>query len=152
MALYIPAGRRRRRLIIGIGAAMIAGLVVGGLIGRATAPTVDDRISDVRARATAATARLDALPIEYEKELTGNQQFAKGGGVADALVQTRRDLDAAASDAPWVSSAQTNELHAAIDGSRNAARGRVAAAAFEQQLKEAETTIGAVFGLPGSSP
>ena len=50
MALYVPAGRRRRNVILGLVGALIVGLIIGGVIGRVTAPTVSDRSRACRTR------------------------------------------------------------------------------------------------------
>ncbi len=48
MALYVPAGRRRRNFIIGLVGALIVGLIIGALLGRVSAPTVSDKVSSVQ--------------------------------------------------------------------------------------------------------
>jgi hypothetical protein len=146
MAMYIPPGRRRRRLLLSVGAAVVVGLIVGVIVGRATAPTVDDRVADVRAAAAGAVAQLQALPLEYEKQAGGDQQFKEGGGVDDALGRTRGDLDDAIADAPWLTGTQIDAVHAAIDDLRTAARDGVSPSDFETQTDQAIDDITAVFG------
>src|ERR1700709_2801189 len=102
MAMYIPPGRKRRRLLLWIGASVVVGLVIGGILGRVTAPTVEDKVKGARDDAAAAVAQLQALPPEYEKQLSGSSEFEKGGGVDDALTRTRSQLDDAISSAPWI--------------------------------------------------
>jgi hypothetical protein len=146
MAMYIPPGRRRRRLLLSIGVAVVIGLGVGVIIGRATAPTVDDRVGEVRDAAAAAVAQLQALPIEYQKQASGDQQFKGGGGVDDALARTRSELDDAVSEAPWLTGVQIDAVHGAVDDLRTAARSGADPSDFETQTRQAVDTITAVFG------
>jgi hypothetical protein len=133
-------------LLLWVGAALVVGLVVGAVVGRATAPSVEDKVTSVRDDAAAAVAQLQALPIEYQKQLSGNAQFEKGGGVDDALARTRRQIDDAIGDAPWITPAQIDEVHRAIDGLRADARRKVSAATFQHDLDQATETITNVFG------
>lgn len=144
--MYIPPGRRRRRLLAWIGVSLVVGLIVGAVVGRVTAPTVEDRVAGVRDDAAAAVAQLQALPIEYQKQLDGNQQFRHGGDVDDALARTRSQLDDAISNAPWIAAAQIDEVHAAIDALRTDARRRAPGATFQRDLDQATQTITSVFG------
>jgi hypothetical protein len=146
MAMYIPPGRKRRRLLIWIGASVVVGLVIGALLGRATAPTIDDKVQSARDDAAAAVAQLQALPIEYQKQLSGNQQFQNGGGVDDALARTRSQLDDAISNAPWITPTQIDDVHAAIDGLRKDAQNQVTGATFQHNLDQATETITTIFG------
>lgn len=101
MALYVPAGRRRRFAYLLGAAALVLGLVLGGAIGRATAPTVDDRISQVRAdaRQTAAGLRVIALHDEAG-ELSGSE--AGDGGTDLVLRRTRTELAEELERAAWL--------------------------------------------------
>ena len=146
MAMYIPPGRKRRRLLLWIGASVIVGLVIGGILGRVTAPTIEDKVKSARDDAAAAVAQLQALPIEYQKQLSGNQQFQNGGGVDDALARTRSQLDDAISNAPWITPTQIDQVHQAIDGLRDDAKQQVTGATFQHNLDQATETITGVFG------
>lgn len=146
MAMYIPPGRKRRRLLLWIGASVIVGLVIGGILGRVTAPTVEDKVQSARDDAAAAVAQLQALPIEYSKQLSGNKQFENGGGVDDALARTRSQLDDAISNAPWITPTQIDDVHHAIDGLRADARKQVSGADFQRDLDQATETITNIFG------
>jgi len=148
MAMYIPPGRRRRRLLLSVLAAVVVGLVIGVIVGRVTAPTVEDRVAEVRDTAAGAIGQLQALPFEYEKQLSGDQQFEQGGGVDDALARTRDELDRAIADAPWLTGVQIDAVHAAIDDLRSAAREPVSPDDFETQVGQATDAITAVFGSP----
>jgi F0F1-type ATP synthase membrane subunit b/b' len=146
MAMYIPPGRKRRRLLLWIGASVLVGLVLGGILGRITAPTVEDKINSARDDAAAAVAQLQALPLEYEKQLSGSSQFKDGGGVDDALARTRGQLDEAISNAPWITPTQIDAVHKAIDGLRDDAASQVTGATFQRNLDQATETITTIFG------
>src|SRR3954470_14664480 len=105
MALYVPAGRRRRNRALALAARAVGAVVVGFLIGRVTAPTVDDRVSDVQADARAVVGTRAATPNEYRKEQAGSAEFREGGGVDQALAGAKESLDAAFDDAPWLGTA-----------------------------------------------
>jgi len=151
VALYIPAGQRRRRLIIVGVAALVIGLVVGAVVGRSTAPTTADQVSSVRADARQIDARLQALPLEYEKVLAGDAQYANGGGPADSLVVISTDTAALAQRAEWLSDQQRTAVVTAIDQAQQAAAAKVPATEFQGHIDQATATIDETFGLPTSS-
>ena len=73
MALYVPAGARRRRLVLGVvGGARSLGLVVGFLARAApSSPGLADDVADVQGLAVDATTALQRIPIEYEQAVAG---------------------------------------------------------------------------------
>lgn len=151
MALYIPAGQRRRRLIVvGVVAAVI-GLALGAFLGRATAPTTSDTVSSVQGDARSIDARLKSLPIEYEKVLAGDPQYANGGGPADSLVVISADTAALADRAEWLSTDQRTAVVASVDAAQKVAASEASASEFEAAIAEASSSIDQTFGL-GSSP
>ena len=101
MALYIPAGRcRRRTLYIGIGA-LVVGLALGALFGRASAPTISDKVHSVQndARRTAASLRVIAVHDETGAIST---QGNRDAGIALVLSNTRKDLKNEFARAVWL--------------------------------------------------
>jgi hypothetical protein len=147
MALYVPAGRRRRNLAIALIATALVAVVVGFLVGRVTAPTVDDRVSDVQADARAVVGTLAATPNEYRKQQSGSSEFRAGGGVADALADARRDLDAALDDAPWLGTSQRAAAAAALGDVIDAEKASVSEGDYERAVEQASSRIEAVFGI-----
>ena len=142
MALDIPAGRRRRRLGLFTGGALVAGLVVGALLGRVTAPTVEDRLSSVRDDARATAAGLRVIAIHDESATVPDQ--AGDQGVELVLRETREQLGGEFDDAPWITLVQREALFKALDAlesqddKTSAAFGRDA----ESLAKKIETTFG----------
>jgi hypothetical protein len=114
MALYIPPARRRRRLIVAASAALLVGLLGGVLIGRSTAPTIDDRVAAVQSDARAAAAGLRVIALHDEAGALSNQE--PGGGGADlTLRQTRTALQQAFDHAPWLGGRQRAKLLSDLD-------------------------------------
>ena len=147
MAIYVPAGRRRRRAALALGAAVVVGIVVGVLVGRFTASSVDDSVADVRSEARSVQGELQATPINYEKELQGETQFEEGGGAADALARARRQLDSALADAPWLGRDSRASARAALTALSEARQSRVPSEEFSRLVTQASDQIGQVFGL-----
>ena len=142
MALYIPAGRRRRRLVLCTVGALGAGLVVGALLGRVTAPTVEDRLSSVRDDARATAAGLRVIAIHDESRTLGERAGDRGADLV--LRDTRSQLRGEFDDAPWITLARREALFKALDAlegqsdKTSAAFGRDA----ETLAKQIESTFG----------
>lgn len=149
MALYVPAGRRRRNLILGLVAAVVIGLVIGAFVGRLTAPTVDGRVTTVQDDARAVVGALAATPNEYRKQLGGSTEFRGGGGVDDALTTARGSLVAALDDAPWLGPNLRRGATTALDAVVAAARAKVSAARYDAAVARASARIETVFGIDG---
>lgn len=147
MALYVPAGRRRRNLILGLVAAVVVGLVVGALVGRVTAPTVDDRVTTVQDDARSVVGALAATPNEYRKQLEGSTEFRTGGGVDDALTTARGSLVTALDNAPWLGPNLRRDATTALDQVVAAERAKVSQARYEAAIARASTRIETVFGI-----
>jgi hypothetical protein len=111
MALYVPASRRRRRTFVFVGLALGAGLLLGGVIGRATAPDVDDRLRSVRSDARQTAAGLRVIAIHDESDTAGNDTQ----GAELVLRDTREELQSEFDDAPWLTTPQRGALLQALD-------------------------------------
>lgn len=107
MALYVPEGRRRRRLLVAASGALVLGLVVGGLVGRLSATSVTDQVRTVQDDAHATSASLRVIAIH-------DQQGTGAGGTALVLTRTRKALTAELSKAPWLSAATNDALLAQL--------------------------------------
>jgi hypothetical protein len=146
VALYVSAGRRRRNIILGLVGALIVGLVLGGVVGRITAPTVSDRVASVRDSAREVTARLRATPIEYRKQLSGSNEFREGGTVVQSLTDAQDSLHSVLDDAVWLTPAQRTEIEKPLDALVRAARAKVTAKVYSAMVDEVATKIDAELG------
>lgn len=103
MALYVPAGARRRRLILTVVAGLVVGLALGFVLGRSTAQGLGDRVDAVKAQAADAATALERIPIEYEQAVAG-----EGGESTDtirgAIERAGDQLDDAYAEAIWFGS------------------------------------------------
>jgi hypothetical protein len=113
MALYVPAARRRRRIVGFTVAALVLGLLIGALLGRATAPTVDDRLASVRKNAQQTAAGLRVIAIHDESNTASNQSANSGADLV--LKETRSELENEFDDAPWITPAQREALLKSLD-------------------------------------
>jgi hypothetical protein len=114
VALYVPPSRRRRRTVLLAGACIVAGLVVGAVLGRVTAPSIDDRVSDSQEQARQIAAALRVLSLHIR---SGAASTESGGEAGTDLVlrRTGEDLQQAFSDSPWISPSQQASLHQELD-------------------------------------
>ena len=146
MALYVPAGARTRRLVLVGAAALVAGVVLGYVVGRASAPTFADEVADVQELASAAATALERLPIEYEQLLGGG-----GGESADTLINAldsaRSQLAEAYVAAIWLADDAPSATEEAFDSLLVAVNDSVPAAVFADAIDQAVTRIKATFGI-----
>jgi hypothetical protein len=108
MAHYVSVGTRRRRAVIAVIAAALIAFGIGWLIGRQQVPSVDERVSDVRAQAVDISTSIERLDIEYEQVLTGGDTVE--GGVLEPLDDLRTDLIGTLDDAPWIATSTRSAL------------------------------------------
>ena len=113
MALYVPAARRRRRIVVFTVGALVVGLLLGALLGRVTAPTVDDRLASVRSSAQQTAAGLRVIAIHDESNTVSNQSANSGADLV--LKRTRSELEHEFGHAPWITLAQREALLKSLD-------------------------------------
>jgi len=147
MAQFVSAGERRRRLVASCIVCAVVALVAGVLIGRASVPTVAERVAGVRVQGNNLATRLSALTIEYEQALTGSGDTVSKG-VDEPLTGIERELGAAMDDAPWVTTARRAEVLAATKNVRSVAAAQAPGATFETAVAEAATLVREVLGAP----
>jgi hypothetical protein len=146
MALYVPLSRRRRNAAVVAAATLLLGLVSGYLVGRSTAVTASEAAASVRAEADTLGTRIEALTIEYEQAVSGTGDTIQGG-VLDALDGIDADLDSLIADAPWLGSAQIDDLHSAVDSVRAAATEQAPTNDFATTATAAATSLRETFGV-----
>jgi len=134
VAIYVPESRRRRTLIVVAVAWAVVGLALGFTVGRASSPSLGDRVHDVQEQARQATSQLRVVAL-HEDASTGTE------GNDLALTRAHDELAAALDDATWISAADGKALLASVD----ALRGSSAANAIEGVAKK----IDAAFGISG---
>ncbi len=113
MALYIPAGRRRRRTALATILALALGLGLGAVAGRVAAPTVGDQVRATRADARATAAGLRVLVLHDESGALANDQGDGGAGLV--LQRTRKGLTSAFAKAPWLGARDRTDLLDELD-------------------------------------
>ena len=132
MAIYVPASRRRRTTIAIAVACAVAGLVLGVIAGRATSPSLADRVRDVQEQARQATSQLRVVAL-HEVASTGT------AGNELALKRAHDELVDALGDAQWIDARAGKALVADLD----ALDARSSASDIEDVAKE----IDAAFGI-----
>lgn len=146
MAVYVPDSTRRRNTALLVAVGLVAGVVLGLLVGRATAPD-DTSVADVREQAFDAVAALQRLPIEYGQAVAG-----EGGESADtiagAIDQARGQLEGAWEDASWFGPA----VREPVDDALEDLDAGVASGATEDEFEAlVASAVDAVEGAFGSS-
>src|SRR5689334_14838401 len=107
MALYVPASRRRRRTIVLAIIALVAGLLIGVLVGRATVPSLASRVHSVQENARRTASGLRVLSLHQE---SGAVSGESGGGADLVLQRTRSELQDEFPDAPWLDATTRKQL------------------------------------------
>ena len=150
MALYMPASARRRRLIVVAIVAVLAGLILGWTLGRATAPTVADQVSSARSQAQQLDARLRSLPFEYDKARSANSDMTAPGGPIAALDGVTTDAEALVARSIWLGQ-QGTDLTTTLHNVRAGAVSGGSSAEFQAAIDKAIAAIDYTFGVPPSS-
>ena len=145
MAIYTPAATRRRRVRLLVVAALLVGAVLGGVVGRLTAPTVADRVEQVRGQAAQVTAQLRVLSIHAESDAAS----LSGGGDAGAALGLQRadqELSVAFDAAPWIPPDQRADLHNRLAELAQTEPGRAADPRFGAAVDQLAADIDHTFG------
>ena len=146
MALYVSAGRRRRRVIITAALALVLGLTVGLLLGRAMVTTPREQADSVASTGRDLATRVDALTIEYEQAVArSGDSVAKG--VTEPLVGIDRDLRAVLAKAPWLGAKARTVLLAKLRKLRADAISGMSAARFASSSADVSKLIRSTLGV-----
>src|SRR3954454_6340357 len=120
MALYVPAGRRRRRIIGGLVLAVALGLLLGFGLGRLTASSTSDDVSSLQDQARSAVGALQSAPTEYAQAAAGAPpESENGGGASPASNRVERQAEDALAAAPWLGPASRKAALAALGDVRS---------------------------------
>jgi hypothetical protein len=152
MALYIPAGRRKRRLLLAGGAGLLIGLLLGFGVGRTSAPNPEDQAKSAKQTAGRVTGALNALPFHYEQAMNGEIDKTTYATSLDAALRTADDdLVAALANAPWLDPSAKVEVRAQIPELRALAERGASPDEFDAAVGRAVSTIEAAFGTFGAA-
>ena len=146
MALYVPAGARRKRLVLVGALALIAGLLVGFGVGRATSPGLEDEVADVQDVALDATAALRRIPIEYEQAVAGE------GGESTEPIPEPSDRaeplhDDAYAEAIWLPDDAHEATDPAFDELRQMVEDEAAPEAFDAAIEALVAQVATTFAV-----
>lgn len=148
MALYVPAGRRRRRLIGGLVLAVVVGVLVGFGLGRLTATTTSDDVASVQDRARKLVGALQSTPTEYAQAAGGaTAEFENGGGASDGLNSVEAQIEDALDAAPWLGPASRAAALAALSGVRSVAADKGSPDEFANAVSTASDQLERIFGI-----
>jgi len=145
MAVYVPHARRRRRLLVVAAAAFLLGGLLGGLVGRLTAPTPAERVAAVQEQARQVSAQLRVLSLHAE---TGAASQGSGdGGAVLALQRADTVLGRALGQAPWIPARQGNALRDRLHELERSAAADARSPAFAAGADRLAHDIDTGFGL-----
>ena len=148
MALYVSAARRRRRTLVVGAAALVVGLLLGWLIGRATGSSANDDIKARQNDAEQLVARLDGLDLEYQQTAAGGasgSDAVKGSLAAAAAIAA--DSDALMARMPWVARAERTATVQVVDGVRRAVEAGAPPEEVSAAVARADQAVRAAAGL-----
>jgi hypothetical protein len=144
MALYVPAGARRRRVVLALLGGLVVGLLAGFLLGRVTSPDLADDVSRVQGMALDATTTLQRIPIEYAQALSG-----RGGEstatVTEAFDRAHAQLDDAYAAALWLPEDASATTDASFDHLTELVDAQVPPAELEQAIGDLVDQIETTF-------
>ena len=144
MAVYRGPERRRRASAAIAVAALLAGVLLGAVIGRGTATSIDDQIAEGRAAGRDLVTSLRVLPLEYRQASAGSSET---GLIEDTVRRATGRLPAALDKAPWLDRTQRRTATEAVRAIEAAAAAKVPPARFEATTARSTATLQTIFGL-----
>ena len=148
MALYVSAARRRRRTLVVGAIALVVGLLLGWLIGRATGSSADDEVNARQNDAEQLVARLDGLDLEYQQTAAGGAGGSDAlKGSLDAAAAIAADTDALMARMPWVAQAVRTATVQVVDGVRRAVEVGAPPDEVSAAVADADQAVRAAAGL-----
>jgi hypothetical protein len=134
------------RLLVAAG--FVLGALLGGLAGRLTAPSTQDRVDQARAEAAQVSAQLRVLSLHAE----ANVASLRTGGDAGAGLGLRRaedQLATALGDAPWIPQSERANLRDRLAALSRAEPGQAADSGYGASIDQLATDIDHTFGIGG---
>ena len=148
MALYVSAARRRRRTLVVGAIALVVGLLLGWLIGRATGSSADDEVNARQNDAEQLVARLDGLDLEYQQTTAGGAGGSDAlKGSLDAAAAIAADTDALMARMPWVAQAERTATVQVVEGVRRAVEVGATPDEVSAAVADADQAVRAAAGL-----
>ncbi len=150
MAIYTPQAQRRRQLLVVTVAAFLVGGLLGGVVGRFSAPTPADRVAAVREQARQTSSQLRVLSVHFGEKAAS---LAAGGdaGAGLALRRADDDLTRALTQAPWITAEQGTTLHNDLQMLERAAREGATQTPFAENVDRLAKDIDTTFGLASAA-
>lgn len=146
MAIYVPPSRRRRQVVLLGVIALVVGAMVGVLLGRATAPSVADRVRSSQRKVVELTAGLRVVTIHQEAD-TASLQASSDAGAGLALRRAESELRGLLAEAPWIAPARKTELLALVHDLQGGPPGQASTPQFAQRVEAAAEAIETTFGV-----
>lgn len=146
MALYVSDSARKRNLVLGIAGALVLGLLIGFVAGRATSKGLEDEVGAVQDQAIAAATAFQRIPIEYEQAVDG------AGGeststIDDAIGSAEDQLKAVYGEAIWLGDGASDATDEAVADLRQVAADGGSADEFQAAVNEVVAAIEDTFGI-----
>jgi hypothetical protein len=130
-------------------AALLVGVLLGIVLGRTTAPGVDDAVGSSKSRGSSIASALSTLPLEYEQARAG----AGGEDQAriESAVQIVVDMVPPALDkAPWLGPSARRQVTDAVGAVMHAVRDKATVAEMTGAVETAVATVQDVFNTGAS--
>lgn len=131
MAIY-RAQSRRPLVLAGIGG-LAAGILIGFLVGRSTAPDMATQIASARAEVRPILSSLDVVRVEYDSLLNGGDSGSEG-----AIARAREAFEARRPTFELLDPQVAESLDAALDRVADVVAARAPRADLEAAVADAE--------------
>jgi hypothetical protein len=150
MALYVSAGTRRRRLLVAAAGALVVGVLLGAVAGRALAPTPADNAGEAKRAVAQASGLLDAVPFHYGKMMEGSETSSYAASLDDGLRRAGEQLEVALAAAPWLDPAVAADLREELVALRAVADRRAPPEELRTAVQRTVADLRLRFGLPAT--
>lgn len=148
MAIYTTQSARRRKLGALVALGFVLGATLGLFGGRFTAPTVEERVAQVRKEAQVVSAQLRVLSLHSE---AGAASFGAGGdaGADLALRRANEQLATTFDQAPWITQTQRTDLRQRLTELERIAPADASKPEFGAKVDQVAADVDRTFGTTG---